>query len=141
MTNSVSFSARIASVDKPKSQMVLTPNGNLYKKTNVCSKLGGLAGTIGAIAYLGAGGGEEYLCNGLKWGDKLFKKTKLSKCGTTGKFLAIFAVSSGIIGAATAIGMGLLGIFDKKANQKRAQRADEMAQQQIENTVKTIVED
>ena len=136
MTNSINFTARIDGANKQKSQMALTPNGNVYKKTNVCRNLGGTAGAIGAIAYLGAGGGDKYMCNALKWADKLCQKTNLSKCGSAGKFIAILAVSSGIMGLATAFGQGLLGIFDKKANEKRAQRADEMAQQRIENAVK-----
>lgn len=135
MTN-ISFTAQIAGMNQPKTQVAITPNGNAYKKTNVCGKLGGIAGTLGGIAYLGVGGGDKYLCNALKWGDKLFNKTMLSKCGATGKFIAVAAVSSGIIALASALGQSLLGIFDKKANEKRAQRADEMAQQKLENALK-----
>ncbi|MBE7709843.1 MAG: hypothetical protein E7Z93_05280 [Cyanobacteria bacterium SIG32] len=139
--NSISFTGQIAGKNKPASQLALTPKGNLYKKTNVCSKLGGAAGAIGAIAYLGAGADDKYICNAIKWGDKLFNKTMLSKCGPMGKVISVLAVSSGIVGVASALGHDLLGFFDRKANQKRAQRADEIAQYKIENAVKRALED
>lgn len=134
--SSISLNNQIAGKDKPNSCIAFTPNGNPYKKTNVCSKIGGVAGAIGAIAYLGSGGGDEYICNATKWADKLFKNTKLPQCGAMGKIIGIIALSSGVVALGSALGHDLLSFFDRNANKKRAQKADEMAENRLEKAVK-----
>lgn len=129
--NSISFTGQISGMNKPNSGIAYTQKGNPYKQTNVCSKLGGAAGAIGAIAYLGAGGSDKYICNAMKWADKLFKNTKLAKCGNVGKIIGIIALSSGVVGMAAAAGRGLFSLFDSNANKKRAQKADEMAERRL----------
>lgn len=142
MISAINFTGNhIVGQNKPKYQIGITQDGNRYKKSNVYSKLGGGIGAIIGLISMGFGESEKYLCNAHLLADKIFGKTSFYKNGLTGKVITSLALVSGVVTLLSAAGHDLLGLVDKKINQKNAQIADQRAEERLENAIEKVLDE